>query len=363
MKWALLILYSGVASAQNPLAEAVARNNEALDLFEHGRYTEAERLYRSALGAAYNDDLTRAKIANNLAVLYKREDRYSDAERMFRNALQWRQRGLPEGSVEVAYSLNNLGDILRIEGRDWEAGKLLEISVQSLQQFHPDDPFLPLILSNLSSVRCWFGKFDDAEALVREALILYEKQKGAGSWEYGITINNLGRILQSKDEFKAADLLYAQAISIFERLGAQGRSYLATTLSNVGVLYQQQKQMEEARQAEQRALDLLGPTGDEPLRAIILRNLGNLVACTGNAADSLRYFEKSLTIQETALGGEHPMTAPLLLDYASAAMRAGDKSLSRKLTRRANELLNRLNHQSPEDLTVSVRALSEVSKP
>jgi tetratricopeptide (TPR) repeat protein len=358
MKWVLMILFSGVTSAQNPLAEAVAWNNQAANLVEEGRYVEAERKFLSALGGKYADDLVRAKIASNLASLYKSEDRYSDAERMFRSALQWRQKNLPDASIEIAYSLNNLAEVFRIEGRQWEAGHLLETSVETLQQFHPDDPFLPLILSNLAGVRCWFGNLDEAEALLRAALVLYEKQKGAGSWEYGITINDLGRVLQGKNELEAADQLYSQAVSIFEPLGARARSYLATTLSNIGVLYERQKRVEEAKQTEQRALDLLGPTGDEPLHANILRNFGNLLANTGKAADSLPYFEKSLAIHEKALGAEHPATAELLLDYASAAMRAGDKSLSRKLRGRAKESLARRNREAPEKLTVSVRALN-----
>jgi tetratricopeptide (TPR) repeat protein len=358
MKWVLWILFSGVTWAQNPLAEAVGQNNEGTQLVDEGRFAEAEGLYRAALGGKYDDDLMRAKIANNLASLYQQEDRYGDAERMFRKALVWRQKNLPESSSEVAYSFNNLGEIFRIQGRDWEAGNLIETSVQSLRQFHPDDPRLPLILSNLASVRCRFGKFDEAEALLRAALASYEKQKGANSWEYGITLNNLGRVLQSKNEFEAADRLYAQAVAIFEPLGVQARPYLATALSNAGVLYERQKRVEEAMQSEQRALALLRPTGDEPLRASILRSLGNLLVNAGHAADSLPYFAKSLTIQEKALGAEHPTTAALLVDYASAAMQAGEKPLSRKLRERAKELLARLKRQSPEDLTVSVRALS-----
>ena len=103
MRWFLSILLSGIASAQNPLAEAVAQANEALGLVDRGRYTEAEQLYQTALRGRYDDDLVRAKIAHNLALLYRDEDRYSDSEQMFRSALQWRQKNLPAGSIEVAY--------------------------------------------------------------------------------------------------------------------------------------------------------------------------------------------------------------------------------------------------------------------
>jgi hypothetical protein len=104
-------------------------------------------------------------------------------------------------------------------------------------------------------------------------------------------------------------------------------------------------------------LELLHPSGDEVLRAQILRHIGNIVAIAGRPADSLPYFEQSLVIQEKTLGEEHPATASLLLDYSSATLRAGQKSLSRKLRKRASDLLARLNSRSTEEMTVSVSAL------
>jgi hypothetical protein len=59
------------------------------------------------------------------------------------------------------------------------------------------------------------------------------------------------------------------------------------------------------------------------------------------------------------LGQDHPATARLLLDYAAATLRAGNKSLSRKLRKRAAELLARFNLQSRDNMTVSVSALRD----
>jgi len=357
MSWILLILFCAVAPARNPLAEAVAQNVNAVRLVNEGRYSEAEGLFLAALSAKYDDDLTRAKIAQNLGSLYQRQDRFHEAERMFLSALEWRQKDLPATSTDIAYSQSNLADIYRTEGRNWEALNLLETAVGSLQQFHPDAPGLPRVLSNLALVRYNFNELDEAERLLRGALTAYKNPHETASPDYGVALTNLGQVLETRNDLVAAAPLYAQAIEIFENLGAQGKGLLAAALANSGTLYQRMGRTEEARQAEQRALGLLHPTGDEVLRATILRNLGIIAASTGKPADSLPYFEESLAIQEKVLGAEHPGTANLLLDYASAATRTGNKSLSRKLRRRAQELLARLNRQSPSDLTVSVRAL------
>jgi tetratricopeptide (TPR) repeat protein len=357
MNWVVLVVFSAVAPAQESPPEAVAQNIEAVRLAHEGRYAEAERLLRAALGAKYIDDLTRAKIAHNLGSIYSREDRYPDAEQMFRCALQWRQENLPAASIEIAYSLSDLADIYRIEGRNREALNLLETAVNGLRQFHPDDPGLPRVLSNLAVVRYGFRKFDEAEELLRAAMNLIEKRLGPAGQDYGVALMNLGQVLQSKDDLEAAAPLYAQAIRIFENLGTSARTYLATALANSGTLYQRMNRLEEGRQAEQRALGLLRAMGDEVLRATILRNLGIIASGTANPANALPYFAESLMIQEKILGAEHPATADLLLEYASAAVRAGNKPLSRKLNKRAKDLVARLNRESPAGLTVSVQAL------
>jgi tetratricopeptide (TPR) repeat protein len=340
-------------------SSAAVRNNQAVRLATEGRLKEAEDLLCAALAAASDDDLVRAKIASNLGELYRREDRYGEAEHMYRSALELRQKKLPAASVEVAYSLNNLGEIYRVEGRDWEARNLIEAAARSLQQFHADAPGLPIIISNLSVMLCRFGEFDQAEEFLRSALRAYDKRQMTSSKEYGITLLNLGQVLEERKEFQDAAPLYEQAIGIFEGLGAPARIELAGALANAGRLYQRLDRNEEARHAEQRAFDLLPPQGDAVLRAQILRNLGNIMASAGQPADSVPYFEQSLLIHEKILGSEHPATASLLLDYAWATQRAGEKSLSRKLRKRAQELLDRLASRSPSQLTVSLRDLRE----
>jgi tetratricopeptide (TPR) repeat protein len=145
-------------------------------------------------------------------------------------------------------------------------------------------------------------------------------------------------------------------------LGSSARTELASALAGCGELYQRLGCPDNARQAEERALDLLPPTGNAPLRAQILRNLGNIVAAGAQPADAMPYFEQSLVIHEKTLGLEHPATAALLLDYSSATQRAGMKSLSRKLRRRAQDLVvslrtQSLTHLSLGQMTVSLRDL------
>jgi tetratricopeptide (TPR) repeat protein len=172
-----------------------------------------------------------------------------------------------------------------------------------------------------------------------------------------VTLTNLAQVLATKNELEAAAPVYEEAIAIFEKVGAPARIELASALANQGDLFRRLDRAQDARQTEERALELLRPGGDAVLRAQILRNLGNILAGGANPVDSVPYFEQSLVIQEKTLGAEHPATARLLLDYASATQRAGNKSLARKLRKRAQELLVRLASQSRSQMTVSLRDL------
>jgi tetratricopeptide (TPR) repeat protein len=351
----------GVVNAETSgaLSEAVARNNQAIQLASEGRDDEAEQVYHAALSAASHYDLARARIATNLGELYRRQDRYRDAEQMFRSALQWRQRNLPPESVEVAYSLNNLGEIYRVEGRGWEARNLIDNAAHSLEHFHTDASGLPIVQSNLAVVLCGFGEFDRAEELLRSALLTYQKRRATPSREYGVSLMSLGQVLETKNQLEEAGQAYEQAMGIFENAGAPAKIELAAVLADRGELYQRMNRSQEARQTEERALEMLHSGADAVLRSQILRNLGNILAGGAKPADSVQYFERSLVIQEKTFGAEHPGTAALLLDYASATQRAGNKSLARKLRKRAQDLLARLSRQSPGRMTISLRDLRD----
>jgi tetratricopeptide (TPR) repeat protein len=341
------------------IREAILQNNRAVDLSHAGRPVEAEPLFSAALDGAKEDQILSARIATNLGELYRKEDRFSDADRMFRLALKWRRMNLPESSVDLAYALNNLGEIYRVEGRVWEARNLMESAAQSLERFHPEAPGLPVVLSNVAIIWCGFGEYQRAEESLRSALAAYERLHNTSTPDYAIALMDLGQVLEAQDQLHAAEPLYAQAIGLFESAGPVARTGLAAALAGQGELYQRLERPEQARETEQRALLLLHPDADALLHVQILRALGNIVAGGSKPADSVPYFQQSLTIQEKTLGTGHPGTPGLLLDYASATQRAGNKSLARKLRKRAQELMIHLSAELPGRMTVSLRQLHD----
>lgn len=351
------VAQTAVAQTKTP-APAIAWNNQGIQLAQQGRAEEAESKFRAALGAA-DDELSRAKIAGNLAGLYRREDRFSEAEQLYRSALLLRQKNLPAGDIDVAYALNNLGEIYHLEGRDWESRNLIETAARNLEDFHAEAPGLPIVLSNLAVLLCQFAEYDQAEETLRRALIAFQRQHNGVSSRYAVTLTNLADLLCRQRKFEEAAPFYDQAIGILKGLGVPAQSELASALAGQGDLYVRLKDLERGRQIEEQALGLLPPTGEALLRARILQNLGNILAAGAEPSDAMPYFEQSLVIQQKTLVSPHPATAGLLLDYASATQRAGNKSLARKLRKRAEDVIARLRSQLPTPMTVSLRELRE----
>ena len=338
-------------------AESLRLNDEAARLSDTGKYEDAERAYRAALAVQSNDIPTQAKISNHLAVLYQALGRLSDAEQMYRRALELSRKAFPPASPEIAHSMNALAQIDWTEGRYWEARNLLADAAK-LEQAHPHDPKLPLILNNLAVVQMEFHDYGKAEDLLRKTLSACEDLHGPASIEFAVALNNLAQLLETRKNYAEAGPMFQKAAGILEKLGPPASLDLAGALANLGHMYHQQNQDEKAEPIEQRALALANSTPplDAPLRATILHNLANIIA-TRTADASLPYFEQSLLIRRKTLAPEHPAIISLLLDYAKATLRAGKKSLARELHQQARQLAERRRREELSQLSISINAL------
>jgi len=360
------VAFGCLAVAQQPppeapaaSAEALRLNNEAARLSNAGHYQEAERKYRDALAVKMDDGLLRAQVFANLAVLYQSLERFADAEAMYYRALELRRKNLPPDSPVIAHSQNELAQIYWTEGRYWEARNLLETAVEKLENSAPDDPVLPLMINNLAVIRSGFHEYGEAEKLLRRALSSCEQLHGPRSLEFATALNNLAEVLEEKKDYQQAGPLYGKAIGIFESLGPKAAPDLAGALSNLGRLYDAQDRDQEAEQTEKRALALVDadPSMNFALRATILHHLANISVRSGNVEASLSYFEQCLSLRQKTLAADHPAIISVLLDYATATLRAGRKALSKQLQKQARQLGELRQRHDLSRLTIPIESL------
>src|SRR5438128_12128521 len=95
-------------------------NEAGTRFYQQGRYTEAEKLFLTALHEAEKfgqQDTRLAIVLNNLANLYHNQGKYDQAEPLYQSALAIRKEVLGPQHPLVAQSLNNLAVLYRDQGK------------------------------------------------------------------------------------------------------------------------------------------------------------------------------------------------------------------------------------------------------
>ncbi len=115
-------------SQADPIQEANQLNAKGVELYDAGRYPEAEPLIKRALAiwesALGPNHINVAACVDNLARVYSAEGQYAEAEKLQKRALAIQEKALGINSPPVAESLNNLAGDYHSEGRYAEAEPL-----------------------------------------------------------------------------------------------------------------------------------------------------------------------------------------------------------------------------------------------
>jgi tetratricopeptide (TPR) repeat protein len=191
----------------------------------------------------------------------------------------------------------------------------LELCQKELGPGHPDTA---LSLNNLAALLKSEARFDEAERLCREALIVFSNLEKIGlkdnaHWQLGMTncLINFAGLLEMQGNHKEAKPLYMRALKIQEEpaepLGPRAGLATATTLDNLAGLLVGQKQYGEAEAFYRRALKLRGEElGDShPDTARSLHNLAVLLSIRGEFGEAESLHRLALKIREETLGHEH----------------------------------------------------------
>ncbi len=140
------------ASAQPARWETLT--DEGVRAHEQGRYVEAGRLLSAALKEAENFKQNDSRVVdslNNLAELYYTHGKYDQAEPLYKRALSIAEQVLSADDPKLARSLNNLGTLYQTQGKYVEAEPLYRRSLAIWKQaLGPQNPSVATSLNNLA---------------------------------------------------------------------------------------------------------------------------------------------------------------------------------------------------------------------
>ena len=154
------------------------------------------------------------------------------------------------------------------------------------------------------------NRFDESDALLSEVLSEQVRQWGNEDSDALETLHNLAILYQSRGQFSKAEELYLQTLS---RLHSRfGRKHIAalTVASRLGSLYRAMKRLDEAEEIIADTLDLQQEVlGEEhPDTLVSLAGLAELRHYQGQYEQAEEMYRRVARAQVDQLGPEHPDT-------------------------------------------------------
>ena len=332
---------------------ATKLDEQAISLFEQGKYSQAKALYEQSLTIREKilgkDHLDVATSLDNLASLYKNQadqqfdfylqakSLYEQAEPLYKMSLVIREKALGKEHLDVAESLYNLAELYRsmagfykIQYKSCDSNpyyimplhkkakplydRSLAIRKKILGKEHLSVAKTLTGLAMLYHIRHGY----QARRLLEKALAIYEKIYGKEHASVANTLNSLAATHRGR--YRVAE--YGKVLVIYEKLYGTKHPLVATIFDRLAKAELYMHKYTKARQAYEQTLAIYEQAyGKEHTKvAESLHNLAKLYSNRGGPFldfdKSKQLYERSLIIRENVLGKEHPKVAESLYHLA-----------------------------------------------
>ncbi|QQE65135.1 hypothetical protein GFS31_18200 [Leptolyngbya sp. BL0902] len=289
-------------------AEAVRINAQGVELYEAGRFDEAEPLFQESLrilgGLLGDSHPDVASSLNNLASTYQAQGRYGEAELLFQEALEISHEHLGNSHPDVAQSLDHLASLYHDQGRYGEAEPLyqeaLTIRYEQLGDSHPD---VAQSLNGLALLYFVQGRYEEAEPLYQESLTILREHFGPSHTDVASSLSNLAGLYQAQEQYDQAESLLEESLAIRREHWGGSHPDVALNLNNLATLYVEQGRYREAELFMQESLAIHREHLEDshPHIATSLNNLVGLYHAQSRIEPALTYFRQGLAIEEANL--------------------------------------------------------------
>jgi len=227
-------------------------------------------------------------------------------------------------------------------------------------EFGDDHPETAICLLELGGTAFQLARFEEGEALCRQAQDLLERSGGSDTRLAGFSFNQLGTMLWRAGRFGEAATAFRQAVRFLSADGSDG----AVAWNNLGRALMELKQYDEAEQVFRQALDLdrrIRGSG-HPAIASTLRSISQVCGRLERWPEAEMVAREALAVSETTKGPHHPETAICLNDLGVVVLSLGRFDEAEKLLNRACRILERtvgVEHPDHAGALVNLAVLHE----
>ncbi len=323
-----------------------------------------------------NQPEIRGPLLDRLGVVYLSLGQFGDAEQLLSEALSV-LRASGEESTDLAAALEHWGLLLHLKAsyEDSEAAlrESLEINRRLLP---PDDPRVARSMVRLAWLLQEFGSvwhvrhgrrssrentmMEEAEKLLRDALVIQRKSLGAAHREVAVTLTSLLLILGNDGSRRAeANLLMFQALAIY--LQQPGGDALGRAVIEIqkGAMARPSN-LPKAEQHYRKALDQMTKfLGDDHIAVVFVRgDLAGILAAEGKMAEAEPIIRDAIAAGRKLAPRGHPQLFDAIEKVAKFSSSRGDYDEALALRR---ELLPMCRHLWGEGSAEEVQTLRSIA--
>jgi len=205
-------------------AAGVATQDEIRELNKTGSYAAAEAAARELLAEAETRDgsesFQAAEVLDLLVEALYRAGKAAESESraLAERAVAIKEKARGPDHLEVARSLNQLGNLLLLAG-DYFAAKPVYQRALAIREAALEPPHVDLAISlhNLGLVYWQLGEFAEARPLYERALAIDEQRSGPAHPDVAHVLNNIGLLLRNLGDYAAARRHLERALAIREQ--------------------------------------------------------------------------------------------------------------------------------------------------
>lgn len=332
--------------ARGDYAEAIQMARKALRTAEKafGRDDPRTTNARSALGAAYLEVGDRAAAAP-----------------LLREAMAALERFEPENTAATACVL---GDLAQAVNDRSEAERLARRALELAERVHgPDHPATGLAVNNLGALLREQGRTEEAEPLMRRALHVRERTEGMASPLTAQSLCTLGMIAADRGDMSIAESLVRSSLDRRRAVLAKGHPEIAESclaLARVLLVFGKDR-ADEALKLSAEAVSgyraALGPANALTLVATHVK--ADALVAVGRQAESERVHEEVIAAIETLPASRETTLADALREFSQHLLEAGKASRAVDLCRRAVAIRHRVHAADDAGMMAIRQVLAE----
>ena len=283
-----------------------------------GNYAEARDLYEHIL------DLRRQQQNQNTAhnEAEQQQDAQIQALLLIELGLNWRYTGdkgrawqccsqseqiLQQANINTGHAWSRLyylqSNLYRLDGRFDEAlaasQKALELFVYQLQLEPEQKTTRPATLQTHRPSSGRNGNHTNGSAIIASPTgrTLIQRTLEGNLINLGRIHRQIGTVAESRGQLTMALEHQSKALSVFQQY--DDKRQIAHVSCNIGYIHLKKAEYDQAREALLRSFDLADRIGDTPLIALLISNLGELAAATGDLTEAERLYRDALSRAES----------------------------------------------------------------